>query len=140
MKAAKCPCFCTSARRSAGILSAYYDRELKSAGITLAQYSLLVALEKLGSVNITHWAQQVGLERSTMVRNVKLLEENGLIELTQGTGKTFTLSRKGKTTVLTATPLWEHAQKKVKSCLGKEDAKAFISISEKLLVLREAEW
>ena len=125
-------CYCTNLRRSANTISIYYDHALKDTGLTAAQYHLLVNLMRLESANITNWAQYVGLERSTMVRNVKTLERQNLIELTKGSGKTFTLSAYGGKVLEQAIPLWEKAQDEIEEILGKEDVEAILRISEKL--------
>lgn len=126
-------CYCTNLRRSANAISDIYDTALKSTGLTNAQYYLLITLWRLGSANITHWAEHVGLDRSTMVRNIKPLQNRGLIEAAPGRGKTFALSVEGKTTLNSAVPLWQKAQKKIESMLEKEDIEALFRISDKLL-------
>ena len=125
-------CYCTNARRSSNILSEYYDAALCDTGLTVSQYFLLVNLSRLGKANITHWAEWVGLDRSTMVRNVKVLEKYGYLELAEGNGKTFALSEKGKTVLEKAVPAWEQAQSQMETLLGKEDAKALLRIGAKL--------
>ena len=67
-------CYCTNLRRSANAMSEFYDSALKEAELTISQYYLLVNLSRLGKANITHWSEQVGLDRSTMVRNIKPLQ------------------------------------------------------------------
>ncbi len=129
----KSVCYCTNLRRSANALSDIYDTSLKSTGLTAAQYYLLITLWRLGSANITHWAEHVGLERSTMVRNIRPLQKRGLIETAPGRGKTFTLSAQGRQILNSAVPLWQKAQKKVEAILGKGDIEALFRISEKLL-------
>lgn len=128
----KSVCYCTNLRRSANALSEIYDTSLKGAGLTAAQYYLLITLWRLGSANITHWAEHVGLERSTMVRNIKPLTKRGFIEEAPGRGKTFALSDEGKRVLNLAAPLWQDAQKKIESILGKADIEALFRISEKL--------
>lgn len=125
-------CYCTSLRRSAAAISDFYDDALKPAGLTVAQYYLLVNLSRLEAVNITHWAEYVGLDRSTMVRNIKVLQGHDLIETVEGHGKTFTLSPEGRRVLALATPLWENAQKQTESLLGKANVEAIFLISEKL--------
>lgn len=131
-KAAKSLCYCTNLRRSANSVSAYYDLALQEAELTVAQYYLLINLSRLQSANITHWAERVGLDRSTMVRNIKLLQARGFIEAAEGHGKTFTLSAKGASALESAIPLWQTAQARMEKILGKEDAEALLRISGKL--------
>ena len=112
-------CYCTNLRRSANAMSEFYDSALKEAELTISQYYLLVNLSRLGKANITHWSEQVGLDRSTMVRNIKPLQSHGLIEGTEGHGKTFALSEKGRHALDTATVIWLQMQEKMEQFLGK---------------------
>lgn len=128
----KSECYCTNLRRSANSISAFYDAAFKETGLTAAQYYLLINLSRLKSANITHWAQQVGLNRSTMVRNVKLLQSHGYIQTTAGHGKVFMLSTEGERVLAQAIPLWQNAQQQIETVLGSEDIKAVFRISEKL--------
>lgn len=135
----KSECYCTNLRRCANAISDFYDRELKETGITISQYYLLINLKRLENANITHWAEYVGLDRSTMVRNIKLLESRGFVERTEGHGKTFALSKAGETTLDAAIPIWKKAQKKMEKFLGEEDSKAILRIGSKLQELEEAD-
>ena len=128
----KSSCYCTNLRRSTNVVSAFYDSILSEVGLTVAQYYLLVNLSTLGTVNITHWAKAVGLDRSTMVRNIKLLQNRGLVEIVDGHGKTFALSSEGTMILEKAMPLWEKAQMQIEKILGKEDVEAIFRISDKL--------
>ena len=128
----KSTCYCTNLRRSAGIISDFYDAALKDAGVTVAQYYLLINLSRLGNTNITHWAEHVGLDRSTMVRNIKLLRARGLVRTAEGHGKVFALSPEGERVLELAIPLWQKAQEQIESVLGKDDTEAIFRISEKL--------
>lgn len=134
----KSECYCTNLRRCANAVSDFYDRELKETGITISQYYLLINLKRLKSANITHWAESVGLDRSTMVRNIKLLESRGFIERTEGHGKTFALAKTGEIALDTAIPIWENAQKKMEIFLGKEDSEGILRIACKLQGLEKS--
>ena len=130
-------CYCTNLRRSANAMSEFYDSALKEAELTISQYYLLVNLSRLGKANITHWSEQVGLDRSTMVRNIKPLQSRGLIEGTEGHGKTFALSEKGLHALDTATVIWQQMQEKMEQFLGKEDADAILRIGSRLQDLKD---
>lgn len=125
-------CYCTNMRRSANILTDYYDKALKETGLTIAQYYLLINLSRLEKANITHWAEHIGLERSTMVRNVRLLQRLGVVEETEGNGKTFTLSPAGERMLEEAADAWSRAQRELEDFLGAEDAGALLRIGRKL--------
>ena len=113
----KSACYCTNLRRSANIISDFYDAALKDAGLTVAQYYLLINLSRLGS---------------TMVRNIKLLQARDFVEASEGHGKVFVLSPEGKRVLEMAVPLWQRAQEQIEDILGKDDTAAVLRLSEKL--------
>lgn len=134
----KSRCYCTNLRRSAGIVSDYYDKALRFSGLNAAQFYLLLSLCRLERANITQWAEQVGLERSTMVRNVRVLEQHGWVQAArQGQGKQLVLTEAGETVLAQAIPRWEKIQWELEKALGWEDAKALLRIAEKLQRLGE---
>lgn len=126
-------CYCTNLRRSSGAVSDYYDHALRSTGLTASQYCLLIHLSRLKHANITCWAERVGLERSTMVRNIRVLSEHGWVaERPEGHGKQFALTECGQAVLSEAIPLWEAAQSNLEEFLGKEDTDAILRIGGKL--------
>lgn len=135
MPAYESRCYCTHLRRSANTLSEFYDAALEETGLTVSQYNLLVNLSRLGSANITRWAERVGLERSTMVRNIAVLESRGMVETAPGRGKVFILSPAGREALERALPIWEKVQRELEDFLGEEDAAAILRIGAKLQLL-----
>lgn len=133
----KSPCYCTNLRRSANWSTELYDRALAPAGLSVPQYYLLINLSRMERANAARWAERVGLDRTTLVRNVRLLEEKGLVTQAEGRGRTFTLTEKGRTTLETAVACWETAQREMVSILGEADAAAALRICEKLQSLGE---
>lgn len=125
-------CYCTNLRRGANAISEFYDAALKETGLTVSQYNLLVNLSWLGSANITHWAERVELERSTMVRNIAVLESRGLVETAPGHGRVFTLSPAGREALEQAVPIWEKTQRRLENFLGAEDTAAILRIGARL--------
>ena len=82
--------------------------------------------------NLSQWAERVGLDRTTMVRNVKTLESKGLIAPAEGRGRTFALTEIGKTTLTHGIKLWEQAQAELREKLGGEDADTLLRICRRL--------
>lgn len=73
-------CFCANIKRAENKITSIYNHHLEQAGITRGQYALLVHIEENPCVSVSHLAQLVGLERTTLVRNLKPLENRGLIQ------------------------------------------------------------
>lgn len=126
------PCYCTNLRRSALWVTEYYDKALAPCGLSVPQYYLLINLSRMERANLSQWAERVGLDRTTMVRNVKTLETKGLVAPAEGRGRTFALTDSGKDTLARGVALWEQAQAGLREKLGAEDAEALLRICRKL--------
>lgn len=70
-------CICTHLRRAARGVSRHYDEALAGFGVNVAQFSLLRHLQRLDRPSITTLAEAMGLERSTLGRNLRVLEAEG---------------------------------------------------------------
>lgn len=109
-------CYCTQFRRSAQALTRLYDEALRSDGILLTQFSLLRALSRLGAATFAELAEEVLLDKTTISRNVKVLDASGWIEF-ERTGdlreKRISLSSAGRQKLMDATPGWRVAQDRI---------------------------
>ena len=114
-------CVCISIRKASRKLTARYDADLAPAGINLAQFSLLRNIRRHGPVSLTLLADIVDLDRSTLGRNVRVLERQGLVAIAAGKDQreaTLTLTDNGKSTLEAAVPLWEGTQRAIGTKLG----------------------
>ncbi len=116
------PCHCSALRRAARIITELYDRDLASAGLTLPQFSLLRRLERAGPSSLTRLAEVVHLERTTLGRNLRPLEDAGLIESRASEAdarvRVIALSELGEATLARAMPMWRRAQQRLEGGLG----------------------
>ncbi len=102
-------------------LTRSYDKALKPAGLKITQFTLLIAVEEGSVKSLTALADMLALERSSLVRNVKLLEDEGLIEAApSGEGRSLglKLTKAGRKKLTQALPLWREAQTHVETALG----------------------
>lgn len=117
------PCYCMQARRASRALTEIYERELAPFGITLPQFSLLRSCQRLGPIGISDFATRLKLDRTTLGRNLKLLEKAGLVALDENNAdqreRLVSLTREGARRVEQALGAWSAAQEKVKHGLGK---------------------
>lgn len=114
-------CAALRARMAARKLTRTYDKALKPAGLKITQFTLLIAVEEGSAKSLTALADILALERSSLVRNVKLLEDEGLIEAApSGEGRSLglKLTKAGRKKLTQALPLWREAQTHVESALG----------------------
>jgi DNA-binding MarR family transcriptional regulator len=117
------PCLCTSLRQAALAATQIYDRALAPSGLKITMFRLLRRISDAGAPTISELARIVELDRSTLGRNLRVLERLGLVRLDGGTderSKVVSPTRKGKATFEKALPLWAEAQAAMKSTLGRE--------------------
>jgi DNA-binding MarR family transcriptional regulator len=124
-------CYCTGFRRAAKIITAYYDRMLLEAGVTVNQYSLLINLYRTAPCSVSTLAKTMKLDRTTLVRNIKPLAEMGLLrDLAEegGRDRQLTVAIPGLKCLEIAQRLWEKAQAGLKNYIGRKDFETFMSV------------
>ena len=114
-------CYCVVLRAAARRVTARYDAALAPTGINIAQYSLLRQIERASPVSLTELGRRVELDRSTIGRNVRVLERLGLVQVTPGADQrqaTVALADAGLKVLERAGPLWDRAQVRIEGDLG----------------------
>ncbi len=116
-------CACFSLRKATRIVTQFYDDLLRPTGIRGTQFSLLVAVSMAGPVTVTELAELAVMDRTTLTRNLEVLEKQGLVDVSAGVDRRtrmVTLTVEGREAVLKALPLWQEAQAKVVAALGED--------------------
>lgn len=109
-------CYCTQFRRAANSLTSIYDRALRPVGLKITQFSMLRALERLGSATFTELAKEAALDKTTISRSLKLLIEAGWVSVSNEQDARFkvaSLSSEGTTKLRNAEVFWRDAQHQV---------------------------
>ncbi|MFP3155842.1 MarR family transcriptional regulator [Lachnospiraceae bacterium ZAX-1] len=116
------PCHCLNVRRTGQMITDMYNKNLAPSGLTVSQFSILSQLGCSESVSVSEIAAALSLERTTLVRNLKILEKKGLIcdNASKGRSRQITLSEKGASCYDTARPFWENAQSNLEDAIGVE--------------------
>jgi DNA-binding MarR family transcriptional regulator len=129
--ATKTLCYCAALRVAARKASAIYDEALAPAGIGLAQFSLLRKIERGGRLSLSELGRLASLDRSTIGRNIKLLQRMGWIEVGPGDDHreaTVTLAEDGRAVLRVGAPLWRSAQERIEKALGEAGARELRSL------------
>ena len=74
-------CVCHRTRMAARTVTRLYDDTLRSVGLRATQLAVLVAVGGDEVVSITALAKFMGMDRSTLTRNLTPLEREGLIRV-----------------------------------------------------------
>ena len=123
MDKAKSPCICINLRQVSQSITAFYDAALEPSGLKITQFSVLKAARYLEPVSISALAEYLGLDRTTLGRNLRILERDKLVVLELGQDhreRTVQLTEQGQVAYRAAYPLWKQAQQKITEGLGKE--------------------
>jgi DNA-binding MarR family transcriptional regulator len=118
-------CYCNTLRTTTRKVTATYDEALAPIGVNVAQFALLLKIERAGAVSLTGLGRLSDLDRSTIGRNVKVLERMKLIRTAAGQDQReaiVKLTRQGARILSRGAPLWEMAQQRVETALGPEGA------------------
>ena len=124
-------CACTRVRRAARSLTELYDDVLRPIDLKVTQFSVLRTIDRMGLVNISSLAAEMALDRSTLGRNLGVLERRGLVDLSEGEDqreRTVSLTSRARRLLDKAVPLWEQAQERVNSLLGKQGVAALFML------------
>ena len=117
-------CACYHVRHAARVITRAYDEALKPAGLRGPQFSILTALRVAKDVSISRLAEHMGMDRTTMSRNLRPLERQGLVTVSpegRGPTRTIALTEAGSARLDQAIPLWKRVQEKAMRALGGDD-------------------
>ena len=115
------PCYCTVLRAAMRRIAASYDAALEPVGVNIAQFSLLRTIRRAAPVTLTELGRLTELDRSTIGRNVRVLERMGLVALGRGKDQreaTVSLTEAGAQVLDEGAPLWEGVQGQIEARLG----------------------
>jgi DNA-binding MarR family transcriptional regulator len=138
--AAQVPATCMGLhiRRASRILTQVYDAALRPIGLEANQFTLLVAIHLFESVPITRLAQELFADQTTMTRNVKLLEKQGLVAITPGKDrriKLVSLTTEGQAVLIQALPIWEQVQEELMQHFDKQKWQTLLSLLSEVKTL-----
>ena len=115
-------CTCFKLRKLTRAMSRLYDQHLASVGLKTTQYSLLVNAAR-AALPVAALAELLGLERTTLTRNLKPLVEAGWLELKPGADsrqRIVTITAQGRAKADAAYGAWRCAQTEFETLMGRD--------------------
>jgi Transcriptional regulators len=116
-------CTCGELRKAARAITLLYDNAFKSSGLLSTQLGVLDAICNSNLIRISNLAAKQGMDRTTLTRNLSVLERQGFIKISSGKDhrtRIVTATQKGRSAVAKAIPLWIEVQRKVKQQMGED--------------------
>ena len=133
-------CSCFNLRRAARRVTQIYEHALAPSGLKATQFTVLAVLDRSETgegVAMTRLAEKLGTDRTTLTRNLGVVERDGLVTIKTGDdlrSRLVVLTEAGRTAFKRAVPLWAKAQAEMARHIG-EDQKAFLELTRRLAAI-----
>ncbi|HEX9048182.1 MAG TPA: MarR family winged helix-turn-helix transcriptional regulator [Verrucomicrobiae bacterium] len=123
-------CVCFNLRWVTRVITQFYDAEYRRHGIRPTQGTLLASLNAKDSWSMADLSDWLGMERTTLVRNLRPLQRDGLVQVAgggRGNRVELTITAKGRKQVEKLAPAWKSAQCAAVKTLGEKRWSAILS-------------
>ena len=123
-------CVCFNLRWVTRAVTQFYDAEMRRHGIRPTQESILASLQTKNSWNMAELSDWLGMDRTTLVRNLRPLQRDGFVKAVgggRGNRVELTITTKGRKQIEKLTPTWKSAQNAVVKTLGEKRWSAILS-------------
>jgi DNA-binding MarR family transcriptional regulator len=125
-----------NSRLAARRITQFLDREMAGVGLTVAQVGLMAQIATISDDMLGALAQRTGLDQSTLSRNLRTLEGEGLIEIavveTDLRRRAVWLTEAGARRLEAAIPIWRRAHAKLAKLLAPDLARRLADRAEAL--------
>ncbi len=114
-------CACFNLRRTSRMITQFFDAEVRRHGIRPTQTPILGALNAKSGWSMAELSDWLGMERTTLVRNLRPLQRDGLVSASgggRGGHVALTITDKGRKALAKTLPAWRAAQNAVIATLG----------------------
>jgi DNA-binding MarR family transcriptional regulator len=113
-------CTCSALRRATRAVTAHYESHFRGTGLRGTQFTILSVLAQAGPLPMTRLADMLGVERTTLTRNLTVLARRGLVAWTgetDGRVRKALLTKAGDGMLHKCLPHWMAAEASVGTVL-----------------------
>lgn len=117
-------CACATLRRAARLVTRLYDQQLRDVDIEAPQYALLATLKRHGPCSQATLARPHALDKTTVSRNLRLLEQKGWIAFEATADRRerqVTLTAAGERRRAQAAVRWKAAQAGLRAAMSADE-------------------
>jgi DNA-binding MarR family transcriptional regulator len=129
-------CLVLSTISAARTLLRRFDEQLKPHGVTVQQFSLLAAVRFYPDEPVTGLAQHVLMDRTSLTRNLDLLQRKGLVRRrvdVSGNVRLCELTEQGNEILDRLLPEWRRVGNEFKSDISDQDAETYRQVAQRLI-------
>ena len=128
-------CLVLNTRMAARAITRRADRRLRPFGVTAAQFTILTSLQSRPGLSVTEMAESIAMDRTTLSRNLDLLETKGVVVSTHPSGvngRVCVLTDAGRDLVQQMLPVWRASQSELREMLVRPDFAVVITALQQL--------
>lgn len=126
-------CFGHRSRRAARAVTRAFNLRLRPLNLQITQFILLGVIARGEDRSIAAMAGYVDVESSALLRNLRLLEQRGLIASEGGRGRRgrrFTITQSGLDLITLGVPIWVDAQADLARALNGSAAQTHAALAD----------
>lgn len=130
-------CACTSLRKATRTLDRLYDARLAPHGLTTTQFALLRNIERAGAIVLNQLAALLVMDRTSLYRTIRGIEEAGWVTINAGPGKArlAQITPSGQALLRAVEPDWQALQTEIHDRLGDDGWARLMEISGAVISL-----
>lgn len=128
-------CLTFKAQRVARTMGRQMEMALKPVGLTNQQFTTLTILSSMKTVSVSDLADMMGVERTTMTRNIEQMRKKNWLEQVPAKDqriRAYEITKAGKDLYGKAVPLWQAQQEIFIDTLGDEAVGGLVKLSAKM--------
>ena len=114
-------CHCYAIRQLSTKITKIYDEALAESGLKITQYAILKYISNLKNTNLNKLSISMGYNRTTLGRNIRILERKELIYLDKGKDKReldIRITKNGLKILNVAAKCWKKINTEITKKLG----------------------
>jgi DNA-binding MarR family transcriptional regulator len=118
-------CVSNNLHKTARAVSRIYAEEMRPAGLARSQFAILETLDRRGATAVSDMARRLYMERTTLTRNLKPLEDAGLVTRrasdTDARVREVAITAAGRRKLKLARGYWRRAQARMLKLFGEHE-------------------
>jgi DNA-binding MarR family transcriptional regulator len=130
-------CAGVNVRLAARRITWFLEERMRQTGLSIAQFGLMTHIAAAPDDTIGALAERCGLDQSTLSRNLRLLEREGLVEIVTAEKdlrrRAVWLTEKGASGLEAAIPVWRRAHAALAALIRPEQVRALASRTRSLV-------
>ena len=124
-------CVCANIRKADRLTRQFYDQVMEPSGLPITQFTLISNLIAVSPVSVQRLAEVLGMDRTTLTRNLEVLARQSLVTVEEGQDRRMrvvSLTMRGQEIFDQALPYWNKAQSQIIEMLGSQHYEELLQV------------